>query len=485
MTNFKIYKYKNGILFVALSILFSNCNVPKATIIKGKISENIHSNFLQHTEIDTEKNHEIITWKQFFTDSNLTNLINIALNNNQDLLIVLQEINISKADVLLKKGKIMPSFTARTGSGFEKVGRYTSTGAGDASTDMTPGKKVPDILGEFSGGFMAVWEADIWKKLRNEKESAISHYLATIEGKNFVLSNLIAEIANNYYELLSLDNQLDIIQQYIKLQNKALEISKVQKQAAAATELAVKKFEAELVKSKASEFELQQEITEKENQINLLLGRYPQPIIRSKEAFMNTKPLSISNGIPSQLLNNRPDIKQAELELKATKLDVEVARKEFYPSLDITASLGLEAFKPTFLAKLPESIAFGLAGDLVGPIINKSAIKANFQAANARQIQAMYEYEKRILGAFIEVVNLMTKEKNINEYYQLKSQEVAHLEQAIDIANILFKNSRADYLEVLLNQRDALDAKLDLISTKEKQLTTIVNLYKSLGGGWQ
>lgn len=400
-------------------------------------------------------------------------------------MITLQEIEIAKSGVLAKKGKLSPTVSAAVGAGLKKAGRYTSEGAGDASTEMEPGKPIPDPLGNFEGGLMANWEIDIWKKLRNEKESAVAHYLSTVEGKNFVLSNLIEEVADDYYELLALDNQLDIIQQYIKLQQKALEISKIQKEAAAATELAVKKFEAELAKSKATEYTIRQQITEKENEINALLGRYPQPIIRAKENFMSTIPQTIYTGIPSQLLANRPDIKQAELELKASKLDVQAARKEFYPSLEISATLGLEAFKPSYLVKMPESIAYNLVGELASPLINKSAIKANFQTADAKQVQALYEYDKTILNAYLDVANLMSKIKNIDQYYQLKSQETKALDQSIDIANQLFRNSRADYLEVLLNQRDALDAKMDLIEAKQKQLSTVVDIYKGLGGGWK
>ncbi len=455
-----------------------------ATVIKDEVKENIPQNFNQEQE-NTDNNSGTTPWRQFFTDPNLVSLIETALKNNQELLITLQEIEIAKSGVLAKKGKLSPSVSAGVGAGLKKAGRYTSEGAGDATTEIEPGKEMPDPLGNFEGGLTANWEIDIWKKLRTEKESAVAHYLSTVEGKNFVLSNLIEEVANNYYELLALDNQLDIIRQYIKLQERALEISKIQKEAAAATELAVKKFEAELAKSKASEYTIRQQITEKENEINALLGRYPQPIVRTKESFMSTIPQTVYTGIPSQLLSNRPDIKRAELELKASKLDVEAARKEFYPSLEISATLGLEAFKPSYLVKMPESIACNIAGELAGPLINKSAIKANFQTADARQIQALYEYDKTILNAYLDVANMMSKIKNIDQYYQLKSQETKALDQSIDIANQLFRNSRADYLEVLLNQRDALDAKMELIEAKQKQLSTVVDIYKSLGGGWK
>lgn len=478
-------KTKNIITAVALSLVLASCKAPMATVIKDEVKENIPQNFNQEEQQDANNNSGTTPWRKFFTDPNLVSLIETALKNNQELLITLQEIEIAKSGVLAKKGRLTPTVSAGIGAGLKKAGRYTSEGAGDATTEIEPGKSMPDPLGNFEAGLNASWEIDIWKKLRTEKESAVAHYLSTVEGKNFVLSNLIEEVADNYYELLALDNQLDIIQQYIKLQQKALEISKIQKEAAAATELAVKKFEAELAKSKASEYTIRQQITEKENEINALLGRYPQSIVRSKENFMSTIPQTVYTGIPSQLLANRPDIKQAELELKSSKLDVEAARKEFYPSLEISATLGLEAFKPSYLVKMPESIAYNLAGELAGPLINKSAIKANFQTADAKQIQALYEYDKTILNAYLDVANLMSKVKNIDQYYQLKSQETKALDQSIDIANQLFRNSRADYLEVLLNQRDALDAKMELIEAKQKQLSTVVDIYKSLGGGWK
>ncbi|MDP9961961.1 TolC family protein [Chryseobacterium lathyri] len=479
----KIYnKYIAGI---ALLLVLTGCRAPMATVIKDEVKENLPQNFNQEEQQDINANSGTTPWRQFFTDPNLVSLIETALKNNQELLITLQEIEIAKSGVLAKKGRLTPTVSAGIGAGLKKAGRYTSEGAGDATTEIEPGKEMPDPLGNFEGGLMANWEIDIWKKLRTEKEAAVAHYLSTVEGKNFVLSNLIEEVADNYYELLALDNQLEIIQQYIKLQEKALEISKIQKEAAAATELAVKKFEAELAKSKAAEYTIRQNITEKENQINALLGRYPQPIVRTKESFMSTMPQTVYTGIPSQLLANRPDIKQAELELKASKLDVQAARKEFYPSLEISATLGLEAFKPSYLVKMPESIAYNLAGELAGPLINKSAIKANFQTADAKQIQSLYEYDKTILNAYLDVANLMSKVKNIDQYYQMKSQETKALDQSIDIANQLFRNSRADYLEVLLNQRDALDAKMELIEAKQKQLSTVVDIYKSLGGGWK
>jgi outer membrane protein, multidrug efflux system len=470
---------------IAISLALYGCKAPVATVMKDSVKSSLPENFTQPAPQDSTQNSGITPWREFFTDPNLASLIEEALHNNQDLLIALQEIEIAKSDVMAKKGNLAPAVGYTAGAGVSKAGRYTSEGAGDATTEIKPGKSMPDPLMDYQAGLTLDWEIDIWNKLRTEKKASVARYLSTVEGKNFVLSSLIAEVATSYYELLSLDNQLDITEKYIKLQERALEISKIQKEAAAATELAVKQFEAELAKSKASQFSIRQSIVEKESEINILLGRYPQPIMRDRDAFLTILPKTVYAGIPSQLLQNRPDIKQAELELQAAKLDVNAARKEFYPSLNISAALGLDAFKPSYLVRMPEAIAYNLTAGLAGPLINKTAIQAQFKQADARQVEALYEYDKTILQAYIDISNQMSKIKNTDEYYKLKSEQSEALDKSIDISTQLFRNARADYLDVLTSQRDALDAKLELIDAKKDQLNTVVNIYKGLGGGWK
>lgn len=473
----RIYRYI-GPLSICLAM--ASCKVPVAVQRTENRSVPVSYNNSQDTT-----NISAIRWRNFFTDEHLVNLIDTALKNNQELMITLQEIEISRNEVRARKGAILPTVGARLGAGVEKVGRYTSQGAGDASTEIEPGKEMPDPLGDFNIGLVANWEVDIWKKLRNAKKAAVSRYLSTVEGKNFVITNLIAEVANSYYELLALDNQLAIVKQNIGLQKSALDIVKIQKEAARTTELAVQKFQAEVLKSQSLEFDILQQIKEAENKINFLLGRYPQEIQRDQRNFLGLLPAAVSSGIPSQLLANRPDIRQAELQLGAAKLDVKVARAEFYPSLDISAAIGLQAFKPSYLVKFPESVLYSLAGDLAGPLINRNAIKAEFNSANARQLQAMYNYEKAILNAYLEVSTQLSRIDNLGKSYDLKSKQVDALNRSIDVSNDLFKSARADYFEVLMTQRDALEAKLELIETKKDQLNAVVNIYKDLGGGWK
>lgn len=477
-----MYKFKSYQCLIALSICLAiaSCKVP--SVATSAASKPLPESF--GSSRDTT-NISSVPWRTFFKDQNLVELIDTALKNNQELMITLQDIEIAKNDIRVRKGALLPTVGLKAGAGLDKVGRYTSQGAGDASTDITPGKAVPDVLTDYSLGLYANWEVDIWKKLRNSKKAAISRYLSTVEGKNFVVTNLIAEVADAYYELLSLDNQLEIVKQNIKLQNNALDIVKIQKEAARATELAVQKFQAEVLTSRSMEFDILQNIKETENKINFLLGRYPQEIKRDKGNFLGLLPSAVSAGVPSQLLANRPDIKQAELELVAAKLDVKVARAEFYPSLDISAGLGLQAFKPSYFFRFPESVLYSLAGDIAAPLINRSAIKAEFSSANARQLQAMYNYQRTILNAYLEVSNQLSKISNLGKSYDLKSQQVEALDKSIVASNDLFKSARVNYFEVLMTQRDALESKLELIETKKEQLNAAVHFYRNLGGGWK
>jgi len=485
ITMYKFKSYQYGIA-LGICLTVAGCKAP-APEAAPTTSTPVPESFGTTTQTqDANNNTSALVWKEYFKDQNLVDLIDVALKNNQELNITLQEIEIAKNDIRVKKGLLLPTVGVRAGAGVEKVGRYTSQGAGDATTQIKPGVETPDPLGDFTISAYANWEVDIWKKLRNSKKATLNRYLATVEGKNFVITNLIAEVADSYYELLALDTQLDIVKQTIKLQTNALEIVKIQKQAARATELGVKKFEAEVLTSQSLEFGILQQIKETENKINFLLGRYPQEIKRTNtNNFLSLLPAAVSSGIPSQLLANRPDVKQAELELVASKLDVKVARAEFYPSLDISAAVGVQAFKPSYLFTFPESILYSLAGDLAAPLINRNAIKAEFASANARQLQALYNYDRTVLNAYLEVSNQLSKIENLQKGYDLKSKQVDALNTSIDVSNDLFKSARVDYFEVLMTQRDALEAKLELVDTKKEQLNAAVHVYRDLGGGWK
>ncbi|WP_026705188.1 TolC family protein [Flavobacterium soli] len=471
------FKY---IIILGLALNFTGCKTP--TMVQKTENKEVP---LSYNDSKDTLNTATFKWKEYFVDPHLDSLITTALSNNQELNITLQEIEIARNEIRARKGEYLPFVGLKAGAGVEKVGRYTSQGANDATTDIKPGIETPEPLQDYGVKAYATWELDIWNKLHNAKKASVSKYLATIEGKNFMVTNLIAEIANSYYELLALDNQLAIVKQNIELQNNALKIVKFQKEATRVTELAVKRFEAQVYDTQSLEFKIQQQIIETENKINFLVGRFPQPVQRSTQNFIDLVPNAISAGIPAQLLENRPDVKQAEMDLAAAKLDIKVAKARFYPSLGISAGVGLNAFDSKYLFKTPESLLYSLTGDLIAPLINRNAIKASYYTANAMQIQAVYNYEKTILNAYVEVANQLAKIDNVAKAYNLKAKQVEALNTSVTISNDLFQSARADYMEVLLTQRDALESKFDLIETKLQQMNAMVNIYHALGGGWK
>jgi len=468
----------NTIILLLCILIVWGCKIPQATTIDE--SKSVPDSFNQSKDTT---NSASTNWKAFFTDPQLITLIDTALANNQELNIILQEIAVDNNEILARKGEYLPFVNIGASAGMEKDGEYTRHGAVDESLNIREGQAIPNPLPDFMVGAFASWELDVWKKLRNGKKAAVARYLSSIEGKNFMVTNLIAEISSSYYELMALDNLLEIIQKNIGIQKNALHIIEQQKQAAQETQLAVNRFAAQVLNTENLQYKIKQQIVETENRLNFLVGRFPQGIERSSSGFNDITVNEIHSGIPSQLLINRPDIKQAELALAAAKLDVAIARANFYPSFSIEAGVGFGSFNPKYLVN-PQSILYNLGGDLMAPLVNKNAIKATYNSANARQLQAVYSYEQTILKAYIEVANQLSQIANTSKSYDTKAKEVDLLIESITISNSLFRSARADYMEVLLTQREALESRMELIEIKMSQMNAKVNIYKALGGGW-
>lgn len=428
-------------------------------------------------------NAAAMNWREYFKEQALIALIDTALLHNQELNIMMQEIEMSRNEVMARKGEYLPFLNFRSGAGPERAGKYTWDGFSEDDLKEHP-EKGPKYIGDFMAGAFFSWELDVWHKLRNASKAAALRYMSTIEGRNFTVTSLISEIASSYYELLALDNMMTIVRQNIDLQSNALQIVKLEKDAAKVSQLAVNRFEAQLLNTKNLQYDIAQRMVEVENRIHFLTGQFPRPVQRDTSSFSQPVLAALMAGVPAQLLSNRPDIRQAELQLEAAKVDVQVAKANFYPSFSLNAGLGFQAFNPLHVIR-PESIIYNLAGDMVAPLINKNAIRATYLNANAHQVQTVYEYERSMLNAHIEVVNQLSKMDNYTRSFETKSKEADILLQSVVISNKLFRSARADYLEVLLTQREALDARIELIDIKLKQFESKVYLYRALGGGWR
>ncbi|MEZ6038127.1 MAG: TolC family protein [Planctomycetota bacterium] len=420
-----------------------------------------------------------LTAREFFTDPKLIALVDEALGNNQELNMLAQEITAANSEILARQGEYQPRVGVGAGAGIDKVGTFTSQGASDEANGL------PEHLQSYRAGFNASWEIDVWGRLHDATKAAVYRFFGTVEGRRLAVTRLVAEIASSYYELMALDNRLEVLTANIAIQSQALDVVRVQKAAGQVTELAVQRFEAEVLRNRARLFDVQQQIVEVENRINFLVGRFPQPVERPSGTFLGLDPIALDAGVPVQMLENRPDLRQAELALEAAKLDVAVAKKSFYPQLGLDGGVGVDAYNVRRLSFWPESIVYGAFANLAAPLWNRNALIAGYYAANAMQMQSVFGYERTLRQAYAEVANLVAMVRNSGGKYQLVAQQVEILRTAIDVSNKLFANARADYMEVLLTRRDALESQLELIETRMTQLRAMVDLYRALGGGWR
>jgi outer membrane protein, multidrug efflux system len=420
--------------------------------------------------------------EEFYNDRMLTCLIEKALFDNRELKVLNEEVRIAGNEVLSRSGAYLPFVSVGAGAGLNRYSRFTEEGAGILDDSYLPGKHFTNPSGNFGTGLNLTWQLDIYRQLRNARDAAALRYVSASEKRNYFVTTLIAEIAENFYRLMGLDKRLENLNQIIELQERSLEIAKARFAAARSPELGVLRFQAELQRNYSEKLIINQSIIQGENRINFLVNRYPQRVERDSSGFYDLKIHPLSVGLPSQLLQNRPDIRQAERELAAAGLDVKVARVNFFPQLVIASGVGLQSLILNHLFE-PNAVIGNIAGGLVGPLVNKRAIRAQYLTANARQLQSIYNYQRVILEAFTQVINRMTMVENFSKSVEIKKQQLKTLEDAVRSAEDLFQNARIEYIDVLFSQRDLRDARVVLIDTKTEQLSAIVNAYQALGGG--
>ena len=491
MINKKRFTYKPLWLALSSALLVQACAIPTIETRNPKLDLPEQFN-AKVSPVDTQAGQGInqstqanIQWSEWFNDPTLSALVDTAVKNNQEVSILIQRINMASNEVYAREGEYLPRLSAGGAAETEKVGEYTREGAVEEQLNIKEDKEFPDPLANLKLGLNASWEIDVWHKLRDASKVASLEYLASVESKNFFVTQLVSEVARTYYELLALDNKLENLDSTISLQRNVIHTINALKEYGRASSLPVARFNAEVKKNESERYLIEQEILEKENTLNLLLGRTPQPIQRDSNVLLSAELKSPQVGVPSTLLDNRPDIKQAALTLQAAELNIDVAKANFYPSFELKAGVGLSAFDSRYLFNVPESLAYSLSGDVFAPLINRRAIEAVYQNASAEQIEAAYEYELTVLTAVAEVTNSLSKLDNLEKSAEARRHQIASLEQSIDIANRLFSSAHGEYLEVLLAQREALEARSEFIETRQQQMAALVDLYQALGGGWQ
>lgn len=464
-------------IIILTLVVAAGCKAPEITTMDKR---SVPATFTGDTS-DTNSSG-LVNRKSFYTSAHLNELIDTVLANNYDLRTATERIEMAQAMVNQAQGFLRPQVNAVAAPAIRRFGLYTMDGAGNISTDIEKGKRVPIDLPDYYFGLQSSWEIDLWGKLKNRKKAAMARFYSSIEGRNLIQTALVSETANAYYELLAADEVIRVLEQTISLQEEAIELVKVQKEAAMVNELAVQQFQAQLLGLKSYRVEVNQQIREIEGRINLLAGRYPQPIVRDTSFYAIAEPQIIKAGVPSQMIVRRPDIRRAEWELVATKADLEAARAAFFPSLTLNAGVGLQAYKAGLLFRFPESIAYSLIAGISAPIINRTMIKGEFARSNARQREALYEYEGAVVNAFNEVFQGLKRIESLQQIYEMKSKEATISSASIEVSSELFRTGRATYLEVLLARQAALRSNIEMIETRKNQYLATIGVYRALGG---
>lgn len=461
------------------------CKVPQT--LQDRAVEKMPTTFVNENR-DTAVKISTITVDQFFADKHLLALINKAMTDNLDYKIALQRIDIAGAYLSKSRGALLPGISGLANGSATRYGKYTMEGVGNFDTNLSPNieddqRIKTNPVPHYFMGIGLDWEIDIWGKLRNKKKAAFARYMATVEGKHLLESNIVAHIALVYYDLIALDQEIAILNNNIKIQDQALGVVNIHYEVGKATLLAVKQMEAQLRNSKSMLSFKKQELAEAENTMRALIGEYEGSVVRSEQININAVKDVYAQAVPTHMMEYRPDIRRALLELQATKADVLAARAAFFPTLNISGYAALNAFSGELLFN-PASFAWQLFGGLTAPIFNKNQIRSDFKIATAEQEIAFLELQKSAMNAYREVNLVLNKIYNTNEAYQEKSKEVTLLSEGVEVSQDLYMSGYANYVELLTARKSKLDAELDIVLMKRMQVQNLIQLYKALGGGY-
>lgn len=466
-------------------VLASGCKVGEVTKPQSRI--NLPGEFAtaEGQAIDSVAQ---VTWESFFKDENLKTLISSALSNNQDNLMTLERIKAARASMMAAKAGLFPAVSGMAGASRRKFGEYTMDGVGNFDTnlseDLPADKRIPDPYRDFIIGANFNWEVDVWGKLRNQKRAAASRYLASEEFAKSVRTWLVSEVATNYYELLAIDAEIQVLNENIRLQDLALQLIIELKEGGRANQLAIDQFEALVLNSKSQlEAKLREQKT-LEYALTRLVGKVEVALSRTNLDAAVETPRVMEIGIPAQLIQSRPDVREAELNLQATNFNVSAAKAAFYPSINLFGMAGFNAFEFSKLFFNPASTMYQLGAGLTAPIFNRRVVQTEFDLAKADQQIALLDYEKRTLNAYLEVLDLVNQISTLDNQLKLKENEVNVLQRSIENSNTLFSVGYANYLEVINAQTRALESAIELADLKASRLQSHVQLYRALGGGW-
>lgn len=478
-------------ILLICTILLGGCSIPKQ--VQDPTIKPLPDRFTNNTAThDTGTIWANVPWKQFFPDEELVRLIDTAIANNPDLQMALQRIKISSAYMQTAKGALLPRLSADATASGTHYGKYTQEGVGNFDTNLSDNISNDQKVNEsftpnFWLGFNTSWEMDIWGKLNSRKKETFAKYLASQEGRNAVQTALVSQVASLFYTIKSLDQEYKSLRENIALQDTALEKVKALMEGGRATQLAVQQFQAQLLNTQNSTVEVLRRRNETENQLNALVGRFSGAVSRDTTSEIWSSLVHIDSlqlGFPSELIANRPDIREASYQLAASKANVDAARKAFFPSFTISGYTAFNAFKGALLFN-GSSLAYSVLGGVSAPIFQQNKLKAEFNIATAEQQNAFLQYQKNILNGYQEVATSLSNFEAAKQMYALKTKEADALEAGVQTANDLYIGGYAGYLEIIAAQKSMVLAQVEQIQLRRDILLSLVDIYRSVGGGWK
>ena len=411
-----------------------------------------------------------VPWWELYRDEELQRLIRTALDENKDLKRAVATVDEFAARVLVAKTDFAPQMTANISSPLF------------ANTRNVQFPGFPSIFNHYIQGSLS-WELDFWGRIRRSNEAALGDLLAREENRRAVILQIVAGVAQAYFELRQFDLQLAIARSTLQAWDESVKLAKARFREGYINKLDVDQFEAEQANAAARIAELKRNIVQKENEINVLLGRNPTKIARGRALTEQVMPPVVPAGLPSDLLQRRPDIVQAELQLAAATARIGQAKADRFPKISLTGILGIAS--PQLSHMVSNDTFFGVAGyGVAAPLLNAQVLGFQQEASEAQTGQAVAQYEQTILTAFREVEDALVAVTTAVEQVAAQEKQVKALQSALHLANLRYTGGIANYLDVLIAQRNRFDAELSLASTRRFHLVSVVQLYKALGGGW-
>jgi multidrug efflux system outer membrane protein len=454
-----------GSLLVFTMVVIQSCFVAK----DYKKPEVATDNLYRTEQIADSTSLAQLSWDKIFTDALLQNHIKEAIQNNLDMKIALQ--NMAAAEATMKQGKAgyFPTLSGNATWTHQETSENSQFGGLFSSIDQY------ELSARLS------WEADIWGKIRSNKRAVAAKYLESAVARQAVQTELVANVASIYYQLLAADAQIKVVTSTLENRNTSVEVIKALKEAGNVNEVAVKQTEAQQYSAQIILEDLKFNIKVLENTFNQLLGKAPNTVERSVFENQNID-AEIKTGLPIFLLSKRQDVVAAELNFRNTFELTNLARSSFYPSFTINATGGLQALelKDWFSSK---SIFANIITGLAQPIFNQRQNKTRLEVAKANQQKAYLQFEKSLLVAGKEVSDALANYENETNKLVIRKKQVEALKTAADYSDELLQYGLVNYLEVLTAKDNALNTEINYIDNKYKQLNAVINLYKALGGG--